>query len=237
MHVVRLPRWAIERGASLNSFPSLEPGRTALINIDMQNVFLAADQVFGNHHARDIVPAVNALSRAMRSIGAPVIWTRQTYTPHGPRAPPAWQYDAGRPEIAQAIAALHAGAEGQALYPEMDVGSSDTIIDKHRYGAFSCPAGALPRALEAMGTQMIVITGTLTNVCCDSTAREANMAGYKVIVVADATAAVTDTEHNAALLNLRLNFADVRRTAEVMAMAGAPRVGRGRLKGGRDEGA
>ena len=44
------------------------------------------------------------------------------------------------------------------------------------------------------------------------------MAGYKVIVVADATAAVTDAEHNAALLNLRINFADVRRTAELLQM-------------------
>ena len=70
---------------------------------------------------------------------------------------------------------------------------------------------------------MIVITGTLTNCCCESTAREANMAGYKVIVVSDATAAVTDAEHNAALLNLRLNFADVRRTKAVLGMIEACR--------------
>jgi nicotinamidase-related amidase len=66
---------------------------------------------------------------------------------------------------------------------------------------------------------MVVITGTLTNVCCETTAREAYMAGYRVIVVADATAAVTDAEHKAALLNLRLNFADVRRASEVIGMA------------------
>ena len=101
MHRIRLPRWAVERGAALNDFAKLEPGRTALVVVDMQAAFLAEGQVFGNPHAR-----------------------------------------------------------------------------------------------------------------------EANMAGYKVIVVSDATAAVTDAEHNAALLNLRLNFADVRRTAEVLAMAG-----------------
>jgi nicotinamidase-related amidase len=72
--------------------------------------------------------------------------------------------------------------------------------------------------LERLGVEMLVVTGTLTNVCVESTAREANMAGYKVIVVADATAAATDAEHNAALLNLRLNFADVRRTGEVLRM-------------------
>ena len=74
--------------------------------------------------------------------------------------------------------------------------------------------------LKARGIDTLIITGTLTNCCCETTAREANMAGYKVIVVADATAAVTDAEHNAALLNLRLNFADVKRTKAVLAMIG-----------------
>jgi ureidoacrylate peracid hydrolase len=220
MHVIRLPRWAIERGAALNAFTDLDAGRTALVNIDMQNVFLAEGQVYGNRHARDIVANVNALSRAMRAIGAPVIWTRQTHTFDGPCAPPDWQYDAGRADVAQAIAALQTGAEGQALYPGMDIGAADIVVDKYRYGAFSCPARNLPRALEALGTRMIIIAGTLTNVCCESTAREANMAGYKVIVVSDATAAVTDAEHNAALLNVRLNFADVRRTRAMLSAIG-----------------
>ena len=64
----------------------------------------------------------------------------------------------------------------------------DIVIDKYRYGAFSCPAGNLRRTLEGLGTEMVVITGTLTNLCCRSTAREANMAGYKVVFVSDATA-------------------------------------------------
>jgi len=218
MHVIRLPRWAVERGEVLNSFPRLAPGRTALVNIDMQNVFLAEGEVYGNPHARDVVSRVNALSRAMRRVGAPVIWTRQTHTPGGPCAPAGWQYDTSRPGVPQAIAALQASSPGHALYPMMEVGPEDIIVDKFRYGAFSCPAGTLRRTLESLGTEMLVITGTLTNCCCESTAREANMAGYKVIVVSDATAAVTDAEHNAALLNLRLNFADVQRTRAVMSM-------------------
>jgi|SRR5579872_399852 len=218
MHRTRLPRWTVERGAALNHFPELEPQRTALVVIDMQTAFLAEDQVFGNSHARDIVPRVNALAAAMRAIGGPVIWTRQTHVAAGPYAPPDWQYDERLPDVARAVAALTAGARGHGLFEAMVVGEGDVVIDKHRYGAFSCPAGRLPRALEALGIQMLVIAGTLTNVCCETTAREAYMAGYKVIVVADATAATTDAEHNAALLNLRLTFADVRRTAEVLAM-------------------
>ncbi|HEY1751684.1 MAG TPA: cysteine hydrolase [Caulobacteraceae bacterium] len=221
MHRIRLPRWAVERGRALNDFPALEAGRTVLVNIDMQAAFVAEGEIYGNRHARDIVPNVNALSRGMRAAGAPVIWTRQTHTHSGPAAPPAWQYDETRPGVAEGVAALQAGAPGHGLYRELEVAPGDLVLDKHRYGAFACPLRALPEALERLDAGLIVIAGTLTNCCCETTAREANMAGYKVIVVADATAAVTDAEHNAALLNVRINFADVRRTREVLAMIGA----------------
>jgi ureidoacrylate peracid hydrolase len=216
MHVIDLPDWAVARGRVLNAFAALVPGRTALINIDMQNVFLAEGQVYANPHARDIVGAVNQLSAAMRAIGAPVIWTRQTHTSDVPLAPPAWQYDPRMPEVAAGMAALQAEAEGHALYPAMEVAAGDIIMDKYRYGAFSCPAGNLGRVLKALSAEMVVVTGTLTNCCCETTAREAYMAGYKVILVADATAAITDAEHNAALLNLRLNFADVLSVGDVL---------------------
>ena len=224
-HRIRLPRWAVERGRTLNDFRSLEPDATALVVIDMQNAFVAEGEVFGNAHARDIVPAVNRMIRAFRQAGAPVIWTRQTIVPSPPLAPEDWHYDASQPETARALEALASGSLGHALYPALDVAPADIVIDKHRYGAFSCPARALPLALERLGARMIVLCGTLTNVCCESTAREAYMAGFKVIAVADGMAAATDAEHNAALLNLRLNFADVRRSRELLAMIGRVETG------------
>jgi len=223
MHAIELPAWAVARGRALNHFPTLAVGRAALVNIDMQNVFLAEGQIYANPHARDIVGAVNRLSRAMRGIGAAVIWTRQTHTFEGPLAPAPWQYDLSDPTVAAGLAALQAGAEGHGLYPAMDVAAEDIVVDKYRYGALSCPAGDLGRALKSLGAEMVVITGTLTNCCCETTAREANMAGYKVIVVSDATAAITDAEHNAALLNLRLNFADVLSVDEVLKRIAAAR--------------
>lgn len=225
MHTIRLPKWAEARGRGLNRFEALVPGRTALVNIDMQSAFVDEGQVYGNPHARDIVGAVNALSRAMRAAGAPVIWTRSTHTFDGPCAPPPWQYDPAQPRVAEGIAALTAGAPGHGLSAAMEVADADIVLDKYRYGALSCPAGALRRSLEGLGVEMVVITGTLTNCCCESTAREANMAGYKVIVVADAMAAVTDAEHNAALLNLRVSFADVHRTKRLLAMVAAMSAG------------
>jgi ureidoacrylate peracid hydrolase len=221
MHRNRLPPWAVQRGAGLNSFDTLVPGRTALVNIDMQKVFLDEGQIYGNRHARDIAPTVNALAAGLRAVGVPVIWTRNTHTFDGPYATPLWQYDPGQPGVAEGIAALQAGAPGHGLSAAMQVGAGDIVIDKYRYGALSCPAGALKRTLEGLGTEMVVIAGTLTNCCCESTAREANLAGYRVIAISDAMATVTDAEHNAALLNLRLFFADVKRTREVVTMARA----------------
>ena len=169
MHVVELPDWARKRGEALNAFDSLRPAATALVNIDMQNVFLASDQVYGNPHALDIIPAVNALGAALRAAGGSVIWTRQTYCSQGPWRPAAWQYDLSIPSVKAGADALQRGAVGHALHPSMDVCTQDLVVDKYRYGALSCPAGGLGRALRSLDIETVIVTGTLTNCCCEST--------------------------------------------------------------------
>lgn len=221
-HAIELPDWAIERGQALNCFNTIDPPRTALVVIDMQRVFLCAEEVFSNPYALGIIPEVNRLAAAMRAAGGNVIWTRQTVSAEPPRAMPAWQYDLSDPRVALAVAAMEAGSPAHALHPDMVVGSGDLVLDKYRYSPFMCPDAALHRALAAGGVEMLVIAGTLTNVCCESAARDGNMMGYKVLITSDATAAITDAEHNAALLNLRLTFADVRETAGLCAMLEPP---------------
>jgi nicotinamidase-related amidase len=219
-HAVELPDWAVARGSRLNLFDAIDPACTALVVIDMQRAFLCEEEVFGNPYALGIISAVNRLASAMRASGGRVIWTRQTVSAAPPRAMPAWQYDMSDPRVACAVEAMVAGAHAHELHPAMAVGLDDIVIDKYRYSAFLCPDRALEQALMKHRTEMLVIAGTLTNVCCESTARDGNMMGYKVIMVSDATAAVSDAEHNAALLNLRLTFADVRSTEAVCKMLG-----------------
>ncbi|AIT79469.1 MULTISPECIES: cysteine hydrolase family protein [Novosphingobium] len=222
MHRIELPDWAVERGRGYNSFDAIDPERTALVVIDMQTAFVAEEGVFGKESARAIVEPINTLVRAMRDAGACVIWTRQTVSDAPHLAVPAWQYDLADPFVARAVASLRSGTAAHEIYPPMACGRDDLVLDKFRYGAFSCPAGALARVLHMRGIELIVLVGTLTNVCVESTAREANMRGHKVIVVADACAAATDAEHNAALLNLRLNFADVQWTRDILALLQEP---------------
>jgi nicotinamidase-related amidase len=111
-----------------------------------------------------------------------------------------------------------AGTRSHAIHAAMDVRDSDIVVDKYRYSAFMCPAGRLKSVLGEMDVDTLVIAGTLTNCCCESTARDGNMMGYKIVFLGDATSANTDEEHNAALLNIRLLFGDVRSTADLAAM-------------------
>jgi len=200
MNQIELPAWAIERGRRLNSFDRIDPARTALIAIDLQIAFTLAGEVFGNANARDIIPNVNRLANAMRAAGGHVLWTRQTVTRELPYAYPEWQYDATDPFVARAIADLTDGAASHQLHEALEVHPDDIV------------------RLAALNVDMLIITGTLTNVCCESSARDAYMLGYKVLFASDATAAVSDAEHNAALTNLRLNFADVKSTDALIAL-------------------
>src|SRR5260370_21129310 len=90
------------------------------------------------------------------------------------------------------------------------------IVDKTRFGAFVPGSSDLHDILQARGIDTLIITGTATNVCCESTARDAMQMNYKVVVVADGNATNTDAEHNATLNNIVRLFADVITTEQLL---------------------
>jgi len=102
------------------------------------------------------------------------------------------------------------------LWPELEVAGSDHIVEKTRFGAFVPGASTLHELLQTHRIDTLIITGTLTNCCCESTARDAMQMNYKVIFVSDANAALTDAAHNATLENMATSFADVMTTSEVL---------------------
>jgi len=91
------------------------------------------------------------------------------------------------------------------------------LVDKTRFGAFVPGASRLHEILQEKDIDTLIITGTLSNCCCESTARDAMQMNYKIIFVSDANAALTDAAHSATLENMTFLFADVMPTSQVIA--------------------
>jgi ureidoacrylate peracid hydrolase len=121
--------------------------------------------------------------------------------------------------------AFSRGAQPWQLWPLLEVQKSDIVLEKTRFSAFVPGTCRLDEVLQARGIETLIITGTVTNVCCESTARDAMQRNYNVIFVADGTAALTDAEHNTTLSNMVMLFADVMTTAEVAGLIEAGRTG------------
>jgi ureidoacrylate peracid hydrolase len=223
MQKIAIPSYAIERALSrrgrLHPFEGLDPSRTALIVVDLQNGFMAPGQPAEIAQAREIVPAVNRVAEATRAAGGTVVWIQNTITPESEKSWSVWlgnfaDADWG-PRMRQAFTP---GDFGHALYPSLDVLPDDLTVRKTRFSAFLQGSSDLDAVLRARGIDTLIVVGTATNVCCESTARDAMMLNYKVFFVSDANACRTDEEHNATLAILMVMFADVRSTDEIIAL-------------------
>ncbi len=90
----------------------------------------------------------------------------------------------------------------------------DEVVDKRRYSAFA--GTGLDQLLRHKGISDIVVTGVMTNLCCETTARQAFVRDFRVFFAADATATATEQMHLASLLNLAYGFARVESVARLL---------------------
>jgi len=111
---------------------------------------------------------------------------------------------------------MREGSKGHELWAELEVLPSDLIVQKERFSAFIQGSSDLEAVLRARGIDTVIVCGTVTNVCCESTARDAMMRNFKVIFVTDGNSAQTDEEHNATLVAMYLTFADVMSTEHLV---------------------
>jgi ureidoacrylate peracid hydrolase len=203
---------------SMHMFDNLDPGRTAHLIIDLQNGFMEAGATVELPVARDIVPNVNAISKAVRAAGGLNVFIRFLIDDTSHSTWSTYFSDFASPARSKALdETFGKDCHGFALWPELDVQPEDLIVDKTRFGAFVPGASRLHEVLQDRGIDTLIITGTLTNCCCESTARDAMQMNYKIIFLADATATFTDAAHNATLDNMLTLFADVMTTEEVLA--------------------
>jgi ureidoacrylate peracid hydrolase len=205
-------------------FSDLDPGRTALLVIDMQAFFIDWPGGMTNPYAAAIIDNTNRLTAAMRTAGGKVIFTQHASHDEFPWRVPDWQ-EKGSAVLKALNTRLRPGNPEFALHEGIHAEPGDARIVKHRPSAFhplsyEDEASSLRRRLDADGVDTLLITGTLTNGCCESTARDAWQHGYKLLFVEDATAALTDVEQNATLTSMAAFFAHVLSTQRLVEILG-----------------
>jgi nicotinamidase-related amidase len=156
------------------------PSRAALIVVDMQRCFVR-DSPVSAPDGPAVLDQLNRLAGVCREAGITVVHTRLVVEPDGSdlglfgeTSPPA---KAGL---------LNRDAAPAQLDDELDVRDGDIILDKPRFGAFT--RTSLEQALRSRGIDTVIIGGVATNVCCETTAREAMQHEFKVFFLSDGTA-------------------------------------------------
>ncbi len=192
----------------------LVPSASALVVVDMQNDFCAPggyiDKVMGKDVGAGaaVAKAIGGLLGAARGAGVPVVWLRADY--RHDRIPDSMRAKLQARGITAVCCAPGSwGADWFGVAPA----EGEPVVTKHTYSGF---AGTdLAARLAALGRKTLVFTGVQTQVCVESTLRDAHSLGYFCVVPQDAVGSHTPALHEATLNNVRFLFGDVCTSAEV----------------------
>ncbi len=201
----RTEEW-LDHIARLNTHGlKLNVEKSALMVIDMQNFFLDETSPTFTKGGSAIVPNVKRLISVFRNAGRPVIFTRHVHHPDNIDCGiMGWWWDGMCIE----------GSPESEIFSELAPIQREKVIEKHRYSAFYNTD--METILRCQEIEDIVISGIMTNMCCESTARDAYYRDYRVFFLADGTAAVCEEMHLASLMNLAYGFAHICTTDEII---------------------
>jgi nicotinamidase-related amidase len=193
---------------------SLDPAKCALLVVDMQNDFVLEGYPMEVPNARKAIPHIQRLIEASRKLNIPVIYTQHTLLEGAVNSPLEAAYN---PKLFEA--GMRPGTFGVQVIDDLKPEPQDTTIVKYRYNAFHNtllePTLQTIRGLNQIDT--VIITGTLTEVCCDSTARGAYMRDYKVMFVDDATGGLSEEAEQATFKAMSMFFGRVASTEATLA--------------------
>lgn len=189
-------------------------GKAAVIVVDIQNDFCAEGGVFGKAGSdlsmvEPMVANVEKLVRRAREVGVPVIHIRSIYDPA--YLPPTWHERNAR--IGLETPRCLSGTWGADFYRVTPV-EEETVVTKHRFSAFIDTD--LDLVLRSQGIQTVIMTGIATNICVESTSRDAFMKDYYVVLAEDACAAYNRAQHEATAKNIAIGFGVVNKTEEII---------------------
>ncbi len=228
MHEFSLPSDLIEgvtnRTGRAHPFDVMNPAKTAFVVIDMQNYFMKPGFQGEVPPARKIVPAVNKMAAALRAMGGHVVWiknatnnTRESWSVFHDHLMTPDRRDTR-------YTTMDTAHEGHNLWGELEAKPEDAQIVKKRFSAFIQGSSEIESHLRARGIDTLLIGGTATNVCCESSARDAMMLNFKVTMVSNALATYTDEIHAASLNAFYSIFGDVQTVDEAIASLERGRV-------------
>src|SRR5438309_6148048 len=161
---------------------AIDPKKTAMIVVDMQNDFVAPGAAMETPAARQIVSQLAKALRICREIGIKIIYTAHVHRSDGCDM---GLFDDMHPPIANRQALVY-GTSGVEIYPELAPAVGEHVIKKHRYSGFF--GTDLDIILREWGVDTVIVSGTTTENCCHATAREAMFRNYRVVFLSDATA-------------------------------------------------
>ena len=198
-----------KRRGHRHAYEALDPGRTALIVVDMIPFF-----VNENPYCRGIVPTIAELAGQLRASGGVVAWVVP-----GAQKPTQPQVEFYGQEVAARYG--ESGGSGpltERIWHEFSIDAGDAVLEKFAPSAFFPGRCDLDARLQERDIDTVLICGTVANVCCESSIRDAQTLGYRVVAVADAMAAARDEELNATLHTVYRSFGDVRPASELRAL-------------------
>lgn len=198
-------RWLDEISGFNTHSMALNPSKVALLVIDMQRYFLNPESPEFTPSGLVILPNIKNLVAACRNNSIPVIYTRHSHHQSG--------NDAGIMKWWWEGICIESSPES-LIAKEIEPTPDERVIIKRRYSAFYNTD--LDIILRCLKIEELVICGIMTNMCCESTARDAYYRDYKVFFLADATGSITEEMHLASLLNLAFGFAYVTDTESII---------------------
>jgi nicotinamidase-related amidase len=200
-----------KRRGRLHAFPDLDPVKTALVIIDLDTGSVSHGET---EEIRRLVPRINKLTRVLRKHGGVVAWVTT------PIAAPTKNFRAIYGEPLTKMYADEGTADGVAhsIWHELDTQPRDTYVTKQGASAFFPGKCNLHEQLQTKGIESVLIVGLVTNVCCESSARDAHELEYEVTLISDCLQGHKQGQHEATLSTFYRNFGDVRPSIDVIAL-------------------
>ena len=183
----------------------IDKEHACLLVIDMQRFFLDPDSPTFTCGGQAILPNVKKMVEGFRKAGRPVIYTKHVHHPDKLDAGiMGWWWEGMCKE----------GSPESDIVEELYPLPNEKVVLKHRYSSFYNTD--LEIVLRCLGIKDVVITGIMTCMCCESTARDAYYRDYRVFFPADGTGAINEEMHLASLLNLGFGFAYINTMKEIL---------------------